>query len=77
MARLGRAQPGREARFGLTKRQMDVLRLIGEGRTNGQIGEALFISPKTVDHHVSAILAALGAASRGEAAAVARKAGLI
>lgn len=61
----------------LTRRQMDVLRCLTEGKSNAQIGEALFISSKTVDHHVSAILAKLGAANRGEAAAIARDRGLV
>ena len=63
--------------LGLTKRQVDVLRLIDQGRSNGQIASALFISAKTVDHHISAILDKLDARSRGEAAAIARNAGLI
>ena len=61
----------------LTRRQMDVLSCLAEGKTNAQVGEALFISPKTVDHHVSAILGKLGASSRGEAVALARQAGLL
>ena len=62
---------------GLTKRQMDVLRLIDQGRSNTKIAAALFVSPKTVDHHISAILGKLDAKSRGEAAAIARSSGLI
>jgi DNA-binding NarL/FixJ family response regulator len=54
-----------------------VLRLLGEGRTNRQIGEALFISPKTVSVHVSRIFRKLGVENRTEAAAAARRAGLI
>ncbi len=61
----------------LTARELDVLRLVSLGRSNGQIGGALFISTKTVSVHVSNILAKLGAASRGEAAAIARQRGLI
>ncbi|WP_209427893.1 AAA family ATPase [Pararhodobacter sp. SW119] len=60
---------------GLTQRQLDVLRLLNEGLSNAEIGARLFISPKTVDHHVSAILAQLEVATRGEAAARARDAG--
>jgi DNA-binding CsgD family transcriptional regulator len=59
--------------MGLTNRQMDVLRALNDGLTNAEIGEKLFVSPKTVDHHVSAILARLEVGSRGEAAAKARK----
>lgn len=63
--------------FGLTRRQMEVLRLIDRGLSNVQIGERLFVSAKTVDHHVSAILAKFEARTRGEAAARARATGLI
>jgi len=53
---------------GLTARELEVLRLVAEGQSNGQIGGALFISPKTVSVHVSNILRKLGVASRIEAA---------
>lgn len=62
---------------GLTKRQIDVLRLLNDGLSNAEIGEKLFVSAKTVDHHVSAILGKLNVASRGEAAALARDAGWV
>ncbi|MET7941571.1 AAA family ATPase [Streptomyces sp. NPDC005302] len=61
----------------LTARESDVLRLLGRGRTNRQIGEELFISGKTASVHVSNILAKLGAASRTEAVAIAYREGLI
>ncbi|WP_405776279.1 AAA family ATPase [Streptomyces sp. NBC_01538] len=61
----------------LTAREQDVLRLLALGRSNRQIGEELFISGKTASVHVSNILAKLGAASRGEAVAVAHREGLI
>jgi DNA-binding NarL/FixJ family response regulator len=64
------------ARLGLTSRERDVLRLVSAGRTNRQIAEELFISPKTASVHVSHILAKLGVAGRGEAAAVAHRLGL-
>ena len=57
---------------GLTDRQLDVLELVEAGATNAEIAERLVLSVRTVDHHVSAILARLGAASRREAAATAR-----
>ncbi len=63
--------------FGLTRREIDVLGAIDKGWTNRQIGERLFVSAKTVDHHVSSILGKLGARTRGEAAAVAREANLL
>ncbi|WP_425244705.1 helix-turn-helix domain-containing protein [Streptomyces citrinus] len=65
------ADPAEE--FGLTSRERDVLRLVTEGRSNRQIAERLFISPKTASVHVSNILAKLGVAGRGEAAALAHR----
>jgi DNA-binding NarL/FixJ family response regulator len=53
---------------GLTNRELEVLRLVAEGLRNAEIAEKLFVSPKTVDHHVSAILGKLGARSRSEVA---------
>jgi DNA-binding CsgD family transcriptional regulator/tetratricopeptide (TPR) repeat protein len=61
----------------LTPREGEILALVAEGRTNGEIGKQLFISTKTVSVHVSNILGKLGAASRTEAAAIARRRGLI
>ena len=61
---------------GLTSRETEVLRLLVAGRSNREIAAALFIAPKTASVHVSNILAKLGAASRGEAAAIAAAAGL-
>jgi predicted ATPase/DNA-binding CsgD family transcriptional regulator len=55
--------------FGLTGRELEVLRLVAAGRSNRDIANELFISPKTASVHVSNILGKLGAASRGEAAA--------
>ena len=62
---------------GLTLRQMEVLQLIERGFSNKRIADHLAISPKTVDHHVSAVLGKLDAISRGEATAAARDSGLI
>jgi DNA-binding CsgD family transcriptional regulator len=62
---------------GLTGRQLEVLGQLGEGRTNPEIAAVLHISPKTVGHHVSAILGKLGVADRRDAARVARDRGLI
>jgi DNA-binding CsgD family transcriptional regulator len=59
--------------LGLTPREREVLALVADGRTNRQIAEALFISEKTASVHVSNILAKLGVANRGEAAAVAHR----
>lgn len=59
--------------LGLTARERDVLRLVADGRTNRQIAEELFISPKTASVHVSNILAKLTVSTRGEAAALAHR----
>lgn len=61
----------------LTRREAEILALVADGRTNGEIGKLLFISTKTVSVHVSNILAKLGAAGRTEAAAIARRRGLV
>jgi DNA-binding NarL/FixJ family response regulator len=60
----------------LTTRELEVLRLVAVGRTNGEIGTELFISTKTASVHVSNILAKLGVGARGEAAALAHREGL-
>jgi DNA-binding CsgD family transcriptional regulator/tetratricopeptide (TPR) repeat protein len=70
------APPSPAASLGLTRREIEVLALVAEGRTNRQIGQELFITPKTAGVHVSRILAKLGVAGRGEAAAVAHRLGL-
>jgi DNA-binding CsgD family transcriptional regulator len=61
----------------LTARELEVLRFLADGLRNADIAERLFLSPRTVDHHVSAILRKLHAASRGEAVAEARGLGLL
>jgi DNA-binding CsgD family transcriptional regulator len=66
-------EPAAASQFGLTGRELEVLRLVMAGRTNAGIADELFISAKTVSVHVSNILAKLGVASRGEAAATAHK----
>jgi DNA-binding CsgD family transcriptional regulator len=62
--------------WGLTQRQFEVLELLAAGMTNAEIAAELFVSPKTVDHHVSAVLLKLEVKSRHEAAAVAGETGL-
>jgi DNA-binding CsgD family transcriptional regulator len=57
---------------GLTQREREILELLAEGLRNVEIGERLSVSPRTVEHHVSAVLAKLGARSRVEAVAWAR-----
>ncbi|MDL4820080.1 ATP-binding protein [Actinomadura opuntiae] len=63
--------------FGLTRRELDVLRLLARGRSNQDIATELFISVNTVATHVTRILTKLGAASRTQAAAKARETGLL
>jgi DNA-binding NarL/FixJ family response regulator len=64
------------SRLGLTPRELEVLLLVAEGRTNREIGAELFMSEKTASVHVSRILAKLDVSSRVEAAAVAHRLGL-
>lgn len=71
--------PDREPRseLALTPRESEILALVEQGRSNGEIGRQLFIATKTVSVHVSNILGKLGASSRTEAAALARRRGLL
>ncbi|MBB5808573.1 DNA-binding CsgD family transcriptional regulator/tetratricopeptide (TPR) repeat protein [Saccharothrix ecbatanensis] len=65
--------PAERARFGLTAREVEILRLVTDGLANREIAERLFISAKTASVHVSNILGKLGVANRVEAAATAHK----
>jgi len=62
---------------GLTGRELEVLGLVDQGLRNAEIARRLFVSAKTVEHHVTAILAKLGVTSRARAAARAREHGWI
>ena len=62
---------------GLTPRELDVLRLIAQGRTNPEIGQTLYMSPKTASVHVSRILSKLDVKTRTEAVATAHRLGLL
>ncbi len=66
-----------DAPYGLTVRELEVLRLVASGRSNAQVAEELFISPKTVSVHVSSLLGKLQASSRTQAVATAQQAGLL
>ena len=72
----GGAAPSSAELMGLTPREAEVLRLVATGRSNCEIGDALFISRKTASVHVSNILSKLGASRRTEAAAIAHRLGL-
>ena len=61
----------------LTPRELTVLDLVAEGLSNAEIAERLFVSPRTVDYHVSALLRKLDARTRGEAVAAARRLGVV
>jgi DNA-binding NarL/FixJ family response regulator len=60
----------------LTPRELEVLLLIADGKSNQEIADALVISPNTVRHHVHHILRKLNCSSRGEAAVIAKISGL-
>jgi DNA-binding CsgD family transcriptional regulator/tetratricopeptide (TPR) repeat protein len=75
-----RRGPSRSTRAnpaGLTNRQMDVLALLAAGHSNREIGRRLFLSTRTVDHHVSALLRKLNAGTRARAALLARDMALV
>ncbi len=72
---LGR-YPGAPTVAGLSGRELEVLALLQEGLTNAEIGQRLFISAKTAEHHVGRVLAKLGVRNRAEAAAFAAVAAL-
>jgi DNA-binding NarL/FixJ family response regulator len=62
---------------GFTPRELEVLRLLGTGSTNAEIGRGLYMSPKTASVHVSAIIRKLGVTRRIQAATVAERMGLL
>jgi DNA-binding CsgD family transcriptional regulator/tetratricopeptide (TPR) repeat protein len=70
-------EPAGTSAFGLTDRELDVLRLLGQGKTNPEIAAALFISPRTTGVHVTHILRKLDARTRVQAATIAERAGLL
>jgi DNA-binding CsgD family transcriptional regulator len=73
----GQRRPSESSATALTPREREILALVADGRSNGEIAKLLFISAKTVSVHVSNILSKLGASGRTEAAALARREGLL
>lgn len=71
------AAPATPFLIGLTSRECEVLELLCQRYTDPEIAATLFISPRTVNHHVGRILAKLGARNRREAGAVAIRHGLV
>jgi ATP/maltotriose-dependent transcriptional regulator MalT len=74
--RRGPRRTTRENPANLTAREVEVLALVEQGLRSRQIADRLFVSAKTVDHHVAAILRKLDVGTRGEAGAAARRLGL-
>jgi DNA-binding CsgD family transcriptional regulator/tetratricopeptide (TPR) repeat protein len=68
---------GQEQPFGLSRRELEVLLILSEGRTDREIAERLFISQRTVHIHVRRVLSKLGASSRTQAASIAWRAGVV
>ena len=62
---------------GLTSRQLEILALVGTGATNAEIARQLFLTPKTVEHHVGAVLGKLQVTNRAAAVAQAHALGLV
>jgi DNA-binding CsgD family transcriptional regulator len=75
--RLGRGAAARHAHRGLTRREVEVVRLVATGLTNREIARELFLSPRTVEMHVQSILAKLDCRSRADAARRASELGLL
>jgi DNA-binding NarL/FixJ family response regulator len=74
---LGEDAPTTQPHPTLTAREIEVIKLVARGRTNGQIAEELVISRNTADRHVSNILAKVAAANRAEAVLYAARTGLL
>ena len=75
--RLGRRAASEREHAGLSRREFEVLRLVSVGRTNREIAKALYVSPRTIDMHVSNVLLKLGCRSRTEATHRAAELGLL
>jgi DNA-binding CsgD family transcriptional regulator len=77
LAELGERPDRRDASRGLTRREVEVVRLVAAGRTNREIARQLFLSPRTVEMHVSSIIGKLDCRSRADATRRAAELGLL
>jgi len=75
--RVGRRAAAQHEGAGLTRRELEVMRLVAVGRTNREIASTLYLSPRTIDMHVRNILGKLGCRSRVEATSKAHSLGLV
>jgi DNA-binding CsgD family transcriptional regulator len=75
--RLGRRAVAQAANGGLSRREVEVVRLVAMGHTNREIARELFLSPRTVEMHVGSILAKLDCRSRADASRRASELGLL
>ena len=73
----GKGRDTRRHASGLTARQAEVLQLLDEDLSNTEIADRLFVSPRTVENHVSAVLDKLDVSTREEAVSRARTEGLL
>jgi DNA-binding NarL/FixJ family response regulator len=73
----GKSRATRNHAAGLTARQAEVLNLLAKGRTNTEIADELFVSHRTVENHVSAVLMKLDVATREAAVSGARDQGIL
>lgn len=74
---LGRRAAGQLAQGGLSRREAEVLRLVAVGRTSREIGQYLYLSPRTVEKHIQSILAKFDCHTRVEAIRKATELGLL
>ena len=73
----GRSKATRSHAAGLTARQAEVLSLLAEGLSNSEMADRLFLSPRTIEHHVAAVISKLDVSTRDDAVTVAAEQGLL